>query len=888
MKVDSTKKAGLSIDYSQSTTGVTLDAISEEQLAKYSKKTIDNACRLKAKYGSKYSDEYYLDYSSRNTYINMVENLGEPQRARASMSAIQDPNWQGYSYEEIIQMENNGVKIPQEVLLWAHSQQESDIVSYEVIESEALNDDNSSTGEVSNNSSDINTLLKNAQIYTVKSTSAQKTAEEDAQKYSELSTQAKRIQSENKNTYKDELDKISKLTKEWKQLDTKNKNGTLNISEKVKYSELSKTINSESTTSSKKEIAFNERELDELLSSMSGLSEKTTENTKTANETIQASEALSNKIKTYNTSQQTHNSNGVLDEGSLENPITGTNAFSIESVSMEAGKNLEEQTNNTEATLTEASNLEVKEFAKEYSRSAQEAVKSTNNSTKTNNETDTTQSSEDGNNTAEPEEEKTKTYKVKVKASEKAALKATATTILSMADLLMNQANVSETKDSLEESQKKTTKEAKNVQKEEKKTVKEHKSNEKKVETKEKELENVKKQKEESVKSSSEQVVQDSEPENDTTTPDNTEDKIPPQPPVIDEGDAEEETIANEILTITKADDKLKGVANLQNTKLKQSVSADSKIAKTLDKQNKGLDKRNNNAKEVATKTIVTGTITTVDGILNITKGTPMLASVNPATVAEGAKIVKDGTLETIAGGAAIATGGIAAGVSASVADNIRDFNDITKDAKITNKTQLKQVKETNQNLKNIGAIEVSENVQETSAGSTVQPEQPEKSSTAKVVKTPEKQKPVVENIEQPENTTTTQESETPNDNPQPTEQAEQTQPARPTAQTSQSKAVTASQVEEKPLSDEEKISIIKENYSDDEIEARISDDEENDDSNIIAAASINASANIVKTTNTDDKLARKLSRFNNDSIIESRKKMKKVQAVSASSGKKA
>lgn len=122
----------------------------------------------------------------------MVENFSESKRTNAAMCAVQDPNWQGYSYEEIIQMENNGVKIPQEVLLWAHAQQESDIVSYEIIESEALNDNNTSTGEISN-SSDINTLLKNAQIYTVKSTSAQKTAEEDAERYSELSTQAKKF-----------------------------------------------------------------------------------------------------------------------------------------------------------------------------------------------------------------------------------------------------------------------------------------------------------------------------------------------------------------------------------------------------------------------------------------------------------------------------------------------------------------------------------------------------------------------------------------------------------------------------------------------------------------------------------------------------------------------
>ena len=355
----------------------------------------------------------------------MVNRLGAPQEARSSMYAIQDPHWQGYSYEEIIQMENNGVKIPQDVLLWAHAQQESDVVSYEVIESEALNDDNSSTGEISD-SADINALLKNAQINTVKANSAQKIVEENSEQYKELSTQAKKIKEKNSSSKKSEIDKFSKLSNEWKQLDIKNKNGTLSESEKLKYTELSKTLSAENSSSNKKELAFNERELDELLSSMKGLSEKTSENTKIASETIQASEALSNKNKTYNTSSQQYKIQGVLGAGSFDNPISGTNSFSIENVSMEAGKNLEAQTNETKAVLTDEANLDVKEFAKEYSRSVKDAVKNTNNSTsKSNNETDTTQSSKVENNTAEPEEEKTKTYKVKVKATEKAALKAT-------------------------------------------------------------------------------------------------------------------------------------------------------------------------------------------------------------------------------------------------------------------------------------------------------------------------------------------------------------------------------------------------------------------------------------------------------------------------------
>lgn len=872
VKVDSsTTKGKLYIDYSQSPSGVTLDSISPEKLSKYSQKTIDNACRLKATYGDKYTDEFYLNYSSRMSYINMVNRLGAPQEARSSMYAIQDPHWQGYSYEEIIQMENNGVKIPQDVLLWAHAQQESDVVSYEVIESEALNDDNSSTGEISD-SADINALLKNAQINTVKANSAQKIVEENSEQYKELSTQAKKIKEKNSSSKKSEIDKFSKLSNEWKQLDIKNKNGTLSESEKLKYTELSKTLSAENSSSNKKELAFNERELDELLSSMKGLSEKTSENTKIASETIQASEALSNKNKTYNTSSQQYKIQGVLGAGSFDNPISGTNSFSIENVSMEAGKNLEAQTNETKAVLTDEANLDVKEFAKEYSRSVKDAVKNTNNSTsKSNNETDTTQSSKVENNTAEPEEEKTKTYKVKVKATEKAALKATATTILSMADLLINQANVSETKDSIEKSQKKTTKEAKKVQKDEKTTEKEHDKNEKKVVEKETELKTIQEQKQTEAEATvSQQVKEDPKVEDDSNL----------QPQVVPEEDnAEQEVILNEIKVVTSQDENLKNKANVQNMKLKQSVSSDDKLAKLLNTQNKGLSKRNNNAQEVATKTLITGTITTVDGILNITTGTPMLASVNPTAVATGTKLVHDGTKEIVAGSAAIAVGGVGIGVSSSVNDNIRDFSDVIKSSTQTNKAQAKQVKETTTSLKAMGIINVddSSDSDNDSSKQTVKnmPVAGEKNSSTL------KKDQAQENEEE----SFAPEKNTQDETPKLQAVVPDSEKGKPTVQ---SKVVKSEQLEEKELSDAEVISIIKDVYTDAEIDAKISDDSDEDSNIVAASASINAGSNIVKSTNTDDKLSRKLSRFNNDSIIESRKKMKKVQAVSASSGKKA
>ena len=602
---------------------------------------------------------------------------------------------------------------------------------------------------------------------------------------------------------------------------------------------------------------------------MSGLSEKTTENTKIADETIQASEALSNKIKTYNTQQQKYTVQGVISSGPLDSPISETNSFSIESVSMEAGKNLENQSNETDAILTEDSNLEVKEFAKEYSRKAKEAVKSSNNSTsKSNNETDTT-TSETETKTEEPEQEKTKTFTVNPAVGVTPSITATATTIRSMNDLSTNKNNVEEIHNSLVQSQEKATKNAKNVKKEEKKAEKEHTTNEKKIEAKENELEAIKQQQADNVKSTSEQVVE--EPKADT--PDT--EKNPPQTPVVDNKEGEQEAIVDEIVTVLNADEKLKGTANSQNMKLKQSVSSNDKTTETLEKQNKALDKRNSNAKTVATNTTLTGTMTVTAGALSIGVGTPMMASLNPVTAAWGAKLVQEGIKETVAGTGAIVTGEISLGVSGDVDENIKDFNSMVKSAKLTNKTQSKQVKETTNTLREIGQLEVSENMQTATAEGATTTKKPEKTTTSKTVKVPEKEEPVVD---QTKEITPLQEVEDTNNTEQTT---------KPNSQTSPSK-VAASQIAEKPLTDNEKIEIIKEEYSDEEINARISDNEENDDSNIIAAASSNASANIVKTTNTDDKLTRKLSRFNNDSIIESRKKMKKVQAVSAASDKKA
>ena len=49
------------------------------------------------------------------------------------------------------------------------------------------------------------------------------------------------------------------------------------------------------------------------------------------------------------------------------------------------------------------------------------------------------------------------------------------------------------------------------------------------------------------------------------------------------------------------------------------------------------------------------------------------------------------------------------------------------------------------------------------------------------------------------------------------------------------------------------------------------------------SSAAASANTNTANSYESDDKVDRKLARFNNDSIIESKKKKKKVQGVSAS-----
>ena len=200
-------------------------------------------CNIKGSYGSKYSDEFYLQYASRALSISSLKVSASHIAGNAANLAIQDPEWAGYSYEEIIQMENNGYKIPQEVLLWAHAQAESDVTSYQCVTDSSTADDGST--DQLNAESDINTILANAQKYIIKAEKAEEEIKAKTEEFEVVKNKALQIKKDNEDSFKEASQKMSKMKQEWDDLNKKAKEGSLTSTEEKKYNELSKLISTD-------------------------------------------------------------------------------------------------------------------------------------------------------------------------------------------------------------------------------------------------------------------------------------------------------------------------------------------------------------------------------------------------------------------------------------------------------------------------------------------------------------------------------------------------------------------------------------------------------------------------------------------------------------------
>jgi len=368
MKVDSNKKSSkLIVDSSKGSA-----PLDEQYTEGYSQNIIDLAMQYKATYGSKYSDEFYLQYASRALSISSLKVMASHTSGNAANAAIQDPEWAGYSYEEIIQMEHNGYKIPQEVLLWAHAQAESDITSYQCVTDASTADDGST--DAPNAESDINTILANAQKYIIKAEKAEEEIKAKTEEFEAVKHKALQIKKDNEDSFKEASQKISKMKQEWDDLNKKAKEGSLSSTEEKRYNELSKLISADT----KKNVASNQSNveaLDELFATMNGLNDLIEQDNALVEDIKQVTSNLGNLDKSYNDNQKKHVNNAIAPTGDslLSQTLFGLfGPAAILQKAYKAGKDLGNDVVALDENAKSSESVEVVQFAEDYKTSIEE------------------------------------------------------------------------------------------------------------------------------------------------------------------------------------------------------------------------------------------------------------------------------------------------------------------------------------------------------------------------------------------------------------------------------------------------------------------------------------------------------------------------------------
>ena len=373
MKVNKTKTNFGTIK--DSTVKMSLDP---ELTAKYDRRVVDYAEQLKGQHEAgntnpepRFTDSFYLEYAKKCFDMRFDSQFDS---TTIGINDVPDPDYAGYSYEEIIQMANNGVNIPTEVLIWAKAQQDADITDYIVISSDIEMDDNSDTKEVAGES-EISKLRRQAKEFIAKSNKAQKIVDSNNEDVTVLTEKAETIAKQQKSAFKSHnLDKTEEMMQEWKTLDEKNQNGELNGFEKVKYKALSKQLGA--INGILDEIDTNNNELKDFLSAIDELQKESREAQYIAQETLDAASNLSKLDAKFGEIRKSHkvvtpagDNNGLLSEN-----LAGITDENITIVAEKVGKDLRDTTDLIIKDLDSDVKQDLIAFANDYTAKAQHLI----------------------------------------------------------------------------------------------------------------------------------------------------------------------------------------------------------------------------------------------------------------------------------------------------------------------------------------------------------------------------------------------------------------------------------------------------------------------------------------------------------------------------------
>lgn len=658
-KPTSQKRSNFGISHSElgkySTTEITMD---EDFAKNYSSEIVESAKELKAKNGDKYSDEYYLNYAKSLKYQELLRAHREINQRSANQYDITDKDWAMYSYEEIIEMEHQGYQIPDDILEWAHAQQESDVTDY-VIVSDATGTDDGATTDATSNGDQLTSLQKKAQENIIKSEKAIETTNQKVEVYNTTAKKAKQIKDKKEDTFKDSMNKIEDMTTEWKKLDDKKKNGEkLSLTERLKYNSLSKKLDSSNGTMMK-EIQADNSDLDDFLNSLDSLSADIKTNETLAQDTIKSGKDLSNLQKNYRQEELPAQTSGIKDDGmgpSLDE-LYQAKPQDIADTAIDKGNDLLEYVDEVTLEVESNATVDTAKFAQEYTELSEKTQEKVQN---------TMGEDQDDNN---DKKQKQESYNVDLIFTAPNAAKAAITTIQSTANLNEKKNGVKNTDKKLATQLKKAQKDAKTVEKESSKAEQKHEDNVQKEEQLVNELENIQGKSlegstSEKVKNAIKSVNTQKQAQNNTDEMQNdlqnegdgqVQAKVQTATKQTNKNEAEKLAVMEEIKAVDTDDNKVNDSVKTSLTKGLASNALSQKISNDLNKQNTELKSRNTNAHQVATNTVIVGVgtygrsfATTAIGNAMVATGTGLMS--NLATYGQGVRMVIGGSQLQIQG----------------------------------------------------------------------------------------------------------------------------------------------------------------------------------------------------------------------------------------------
>ena len=439
-----------------STAGVDLDA---ELIKDCSEEVIELAKQLKAnnltgvggdrEKSKKYSEKKPLTAQSQDAYdqffISYAERMLEREfktrydviyKQRAMNCDINDPQWAGYSADEILAMEQNGTVIPKDVIEWAHSQQQLDVTNYVL-----ATDSDSEDATIADNLTDtdsLSVLQATAKKNIQKVEKATEKIKDKQTKYEKIADDAAQLKKTKENTFNKKIEEVKSLKEEWEELKTQKDNGKLSFLEQQKFNKLSKDLKKSGKVLDN-EMNFGSNELEDFLDELDGINSEIKTNSQIAKDAIDAGRALNDVDKSYDAEALPYAYTGTTldNSGLVSASLNGLTNEEIGEMAIEKGAELDKNTNTLEGNVNSSTNTETKEFALNFTTEVQNTEDTAKNVT-----TDSSvENNEDNGENKEEQEQKDEANDIQEKSRQLeygilSANKATVKTLASSAENL--------------------------------------------------------------------------------------------------------------------------------------------------------------------------------------------------------------------------------------------------------------------------------------------------------------------------------------------------------------------------------------------------------------------------------------------------------------------